>query len=337
MKQLLFVAACLVFSGATVAYQPAGYAQAAYPFAVPPGFRPPPPRFLAPPVVPVRPYPYAYPGHVPWRQPAPVPARLASPAKASPATEPVPKTVPRPELEENPANVQLDPPLEVQAVSPAPVDTTDRQRRFLEMLLPIVERENARIRVLRAEVGRMLERLSVDQLSDAERRRLLQLARKYRVNGKVLSDVAAQEDLLSRIDTIPSALALAQAANESAWGGSRFAREGNNLFGIWTYDESKGIVPKERAKGAKHLVRKFDSFDESVRYYLHTLNSHPAYQPLRDARAKAREQGVEPAATDLAAGLVRYSAKGERYVALIRELIDRYQLAALATQNRRAG
>jgi Bax protein len=84
-------------------------------------------------------------------------------------------------------------------------------------------------------------------------------------------------------------------------------------------------------------VRKFDSFDASVRYYLFTLNSHPAYQALRDARAQARAQGAEPAAMDLAAGLVKYSGKGELYVKLIRQLITQYQLAALAVEKRKAG
>jgi Bax protein len=207
------------------------------------------------------------------------------------------------------------------------------------MLLPIVERENDRLRGLRSDVKRLLTDLESGRATDAQRQHLLALARRYRVNGKILEEAEARRDLLTRIDTIPSALALAlaQAANESAWGSSRFAREGNNLFGIWTYDESKGMVPKGRPQGAKYLVRKFENYDASVRYYLHTLNSHPAYQPLRDARAQARSQGKQPEATKLAAGLVRYSAKGELYVKLIRQLIARYQLAGLVAENRRAG
>ena len=214
---------------------------------------------------------------------------------------------------------------------------SESQQAFLDMLLPIVERENDRLRSLRSDVEQLLVDLESGRATDAQRHELLGLARRYRVNGKVLEDAEARRDLLARVDTIPSALALAQAANESAWGTSRFAREGNNLFGIWTYDESKGMVPKGRPEGAKYLVRKFENYDASVRYYLHTLNSHPAYQPLRDARAQARSLGKQPEAMKLAAGLVRYSAKGELYVKLIRQLITRYQLAGLVAENRRAG
>ena len=161
---------------------------------------------------------------------------------------------------------------------------------------------------------------------------LRHLARRYRVSGDPVKDPRARDALLRRVDVIPVSLVLAQAANESAWGTSRFAREGNNLFGIWTWDESKGIVPKKRAPGHRHLVRRFDSIQESVRYYLHNLNSHPAYTQLRILRAHAREQGRPLRGSELAAGLTRYSARGEEYVRLIRQLIQRYDLASLVAR-----
>ena len=200
--------------------------------------------------------------------------------------------------------------------------------RFIESLLPLIETENQRILALRQDLLDLSARLdSGTGLGRAQRERLTQLARTYRVEGNPLEDAGVRDALIRKVDSVPASLALAQAANESAWGKSRFAREGNNLFGIWTYDEDKGIVPRRRTPGKKHLVRKFDSVGESVRYYLHTLNSHPAYESMREIRAGMRASGRAPDALLLAAGLTRYSAKGEQYVELIREMIRRFDLA----------
>jgi Bax protein len=160
-----------------------------------------------------------------------------------------------------------------------------------------------------------------DTLESDQQRWLKSRMKKYRVKGEINSQTL-RDELLPKIDIIPVELALAQAANESAWGKSRFAREAQNLFGVWTYDESKGIVPKQRAKGAKHLVRKYESMEESIRHYVTLLNSHPAYQDLRDIRSAQRASGQQLDGVAMAAGLVRYSAKGEQYVAIIRSMIN---------------
>ena len=150
--------------------------------------------------------------------------------------------------------------------------------------------------------------------------------KKYRVDGKSITAELLISELLPKVDIIPVELALAQAANESAWGKSRFAREAQNLFGVWTYDESQGIVPKKRAKGAKHLVRKYESMEDSIRHYITLLNSHPAYQPLRVIRLEQREAGEDPDGFAMAEGLIKYSAKGEQYVAIIRSMISKNNL-----------
>ena len=324
MKRLLPALALLGLMNQALAYQPHGYPAPPYPHQVPPAFLLPQ-QVYAPPAMAVRLPEGAYraPVRMPWSGTRGTPLE---PGRALPSAAQADRPGPA-HSEEKAATVP----------APKPAKIGAHQREFLAMLLPIVERENARLSALRTEVQLLLDRLARGQASKSERQQLLELARRYRVQGKVLGDAQAREDLLSRIDTIPPALALAQAANESAWGRSRFAREGNNLFGIWTYDQSKGIVPRQRPEGAKYLVRKFDDYGASVRYYLHTLNSHPAYGALREARARARDQGDRPKALDLAAGLVKYSAKGELYVELIRELINRYQLAALVVDNPSAG
>ena len=310
MQRLLLILLVLSVSLEAKAYQPAP------PIPVPfPVYAATPPAFSYPPL-PYRVVPY-------WYRPAYAPVEVPA-ATETPAIDSSPAQGHRQDVPAEQVDVHRAPAMQGLA--------GDRQQAFLDTLLPIVLRENARLRRLRAEVGDMLDMQRQGGLSEGDSLRLRQLARRYRVEGKILEDAAVGRELLKRIDSIPAELALAQAANESAWGTSRFAREGNNLFGIWTYDKDKGIVPKRRAEGATHLVRRFDSFDQSVRYYLHTLNSHPAYQDLRETRAAMRARGEQPSGVVLAGGLTRYSAKGELYVKLIRDLINRYRLASVVGQ-----
>jgi len=207
---------------------------------------------------------------------------------------------------------------------------SEKKRVFMEKLLPYIERENARIRQIREQAAQIIHDLE-NRYSIPEKSRewLRQLGEKYRVDGDPLEDQEARLELMQRVDIIPASLTLAQAANESAWGKSRFATQANNLFGIWTYDESKGLVPEKRDDSKKHLVRKFDDLGGSVRYYIHMLNSHPAYQKLREVRFEARQNRQDPNGHEMAAGLDKYSAKGELYVKLIRDLIRQNQWAVL--------
>lgn len=205
---------------------------------------------------------------------------------------------------------------------------SDKKRDFLNKIAPLVHNVNDSVKAERKRLHMMISKLQVGhELAASESGWLKKLGRKYRYKGDLSAD-ALQAELLPKIDEIPVELALAQAANESAWGKSRFAREAQNLFGVWTYDKSKGIVPKKRAKGAKHLVRKYESMEESIRHYITLLNSHPAYKPLRDIRLQLRQQGDDLDGHALAAGLVKYSAKGEKYVRIIRSMIRTNQLAS---------
>jgi Bax protein len=137
--------------------------------------------------------------------------------------------------------------------------------------------------------------------------------------------------LLQRVDVVPVSLVVAQAANESAWGKSRFAREGNNLFGIWCYTEGCGIVPKLRKDEAKHEVRRYDSFKDSVVDYMKNINRHRAYQKLREIRAAERAAGRQLSGHRLAAGLGKYSEIGDDYIKRIRAIIDGRKLTLLDT------
>lgn len=299
-------------------------ASAFYPGFPPPGYpgQPYSRRYPDPPPQAVYPY-YAYPRPVqtyPWFSARP---RVNSTRRASAVTPQPHKRLPAPAADQ-PGTVPDD---KQPGAGGDALPSTDAAQ-FVESLLPLIETENQRILALRQDLldlsGRLDSGIGLDRV---QRERLRQLARTYRIEGNPLEDAGVREALIKKVDSVPASLALAQAANESAWGKSRFAREGNNLFGIWTYDEDKGIVPRRRTPGKKHLVRRFDSIGESVRYYLHTLNSHPAYESMREIRAGMRASGQAPDPLLLAAGLTGYSAKGEQYVELIRDMIRRFDLA----------
>jgi len=208
------------------------------------------------------------------------------------------------------------------------VSTTEKKQLFIEKLLPLVRAENERLENTRRRVLSLLAMNAEPgrQLSEADADWLRQLADSYRIDDDPLDNETAAAALKNKVDTIPAGLAIAQAANESAWGDSRFAREGNNLFGIWTYDPAKGLKPKNRAAGKTHLVRVYDDIGESVRSYMHNLNSHPAYQALRAERARLRAAGKPLDAIVLAGGLSKYSELGEEYVKRIRAMIRDNQL-----------
>jgi Bax protein len=158
------------------------------------------------------------------------------------------------------------------------------------------------------------------------------LAAHYKVDGS-LDDAGVRQTLLRRVDAVPPGLVLAQAANESGWGTSRFARLGNNLFGVWTWKADEGFRPRHAAKGAAHYVRRYPDLRASVRDYLYNLNVGDAYTHLRRTRAKTRAAGDTPNALKLAASLKGYSAKGAGYVKIIQGIIRRNHLAGLSNTN----
>jgi Bax protein len=214
---------------------------------------------------------------------------------------------------------------------------SSKKQQFITALLPYIEQENRRLTELRNKLGAIMHKLETYNTVDGSTQQQLEkLATRYRVEGDPLRDKAARDELLRKIDIIPVSLALAQAANESAWGESRFAQEANNLFGIWTYDQAKGLKPKDREAGKVHLVRIFDDIGESVRYYMYNLNSHPAYRELRQIRQQLRASGNDINGYALAAGLEKYSAQGQAYIELIRELIEQNEWALLDSENRHA-
>lgn len=215
---------------------------------------------------------------------------------------------------------------------PAITQTEQRKSLFLRLLLPIVLLENRRIREQRTLAQWLLNNGLMSEGTRAEGSPehvwLTSLARRLQVKGS-LRDPSVQALLLRRLDEIPPALALAQGAMESGWGTSRFALEGNSLFGQWTYQASAGLEPNNRAPDATHLVASFPDLRASVRAYMRNLNSSRAYREFREAREAMREAGQELSPTKLAGHLQRYSGRGMEYVEELRVIINSSTLAAL--------
>lgn len=224
------------------------------------------------------------------------------------------------------------PPISVQSF-PADMpdlDTEQRRELFFRVVLPLALAENQRTLELQHQVRELHETLLREnrQLTDEESDWLMPILERYRITGDP-NEPAQRERLLRRLDVIPVSLTLAQAANESGWGTSRFTREANNIFGEWTWDAGTGLVPERRPEGATHFVRSFPSLAASVSSYVRNLNTHPAYQPLRAIRRDMRQQGQVPTGIQLAAGLERYSERGQAYVREIRSMIRQNRLEQL--------
>ncbi len=193
-------------------------------------------------------------------------------------------------------------------------DVKAKKKHFFDFLRPSVERENTKLLAKRAKLELWLENISLGlSLSDEELNTLAVLVKKYRVNEKesVLQQV---NELLVRIDIVPAPLVLVQAANESAWGTSRFSRIGLNFFGIWCYRQGCGMVPSGRNTGAKHEVAAFKNIDAAVARYFYNINSHNAYRVFRTIRFELRSQNQPLKSEILATGLLPYSERGAEYV-----------------------
>jgi len=195
----------------------------------------------------------------------------------------------------------------------------NRKHRFLKWLQPIAQRENLRI----IQQRKQLLKLQGRSLNHRDNLFLSKLADSYGLQRNHYNERHFIALLLLRVDEVPTDLILAQAAIESAWGKSRFAREGNNLFGEWCYHQGCGMVPRRRSAGASHEVRFFRSPTLSVRAYLHNINTGKTYKLLRQLRHKERQLHQPLSGYELALGLRSYSERGMEYVRLIRHIIKK--------------
>jgi Bax protein len=197
-----------------------------------------------------------------------------------------------------------------------------RKKTFIRTILPLVLRANEHIEKERHRLLR-IERNLADgiALGSGDQSWLQRTAQRYRVAP---DDIAR---LRQRLDIIPPSLAIAQAAIESGWGTSRFALEGNALFGVWTWSGTGGLVPSKRPNGKTYAIKAYANIQDSVFDYVHNLNTHRAYRALRIARARLRTEGKFPDGPSLAPTLERYSIQGKAYVRIVRTIIHENSLS----------
>ena len=199
-----------------------------------------------------------------------------------------------------------------------------RKDIFIKTVLPLVLRANAEVRLERqrmlALIQRAQENSAADELTPPERAFLTRLAAEYEVPETDLAE------LRQRVDVVPASLALAQGAEESGWGTSRFARLGNAVFGQRTFRKGTGLVPLRREQGQRHEVKAFNNLYRSVRAYVWNLNTHLAYEKFREKRASFRNGGLPLDGYALTGTLDRYSERGQNYIRTIRIIIRHNRL-----------
>ena len=195
-------------------------------------------------------------------------------------------------------------------------NTKKRKELFLQIVLPLILEENNKIRLDRIKLFTIIKK---SQNSIVEKKWLNEKYKQYGVNSKDLST------LKIRMDEIPTSLALAQAAKETGWGTSRFALEGNALFGQWTWS-GEGLKPKESDSSEGHKVMKFNILQASVRAYQRNLNTHKSYKDFRKARAELRSEGKELDSIILSEYLDKYAETGTKYVEILKKIIEQNNL-----------
>lgn len=186
-------------------------------------------------------------------------------------------------------------------------DTKTKRELFIKIVLPLILYENEKIIDDRK---RLFKILGKNFNSPGEKVWLNRRFKEYKIEDKDLAE------LKMRLDIIPVSIAVAQAANETGWGTSRFALEGNALFGQWTWSK-KGISPKNKDPDQSHKILQFQILKASVRAYKNNLNTHNAYKEFREVRAKLRQSGTTITGLALIKYLKRYASIGEKYTEII--------------------
>ena len=216
-------------------------------------------------------------------------------------------------------NTKLVKPIDI-GLLPKEIDkiksTKKRKEIFIKIVLPLIVKENNKIRIDRK---RFFAILSKNSNTDIEKK---WLEKKYKQYGVRQNDILT---LKIRMDEIPVSLAIAQAAKETGWGTSRFALKGNALFGQWTWS-GEGLKPKKAKKGEEHKVMKFYSLQLSVRAYLRNLNTHSSYKNLRKARTDLRNKNKALDSLILSKYLDKYAETGTEYIEVLQKIIEQNNL-----------
>ena len=195
-------------------------------------------------------------------------------------------------------------------------NTRKKKELFIQIVLPLILEENKKIKLERKTLFSILNKNSN---SEAEKN---WLKSKFKQYGVVNRDLPT---LKIRMDEIPVSLAIAQAAKETGWGTSRFAQEGNALFGQWTYT-GEGIKPAKSDKNENHKVMKFKILKASVRAYQRNLNTHKSYREFRKVRAIQRDVLGDLNSLELVNYLDKYAETGDEYIKILKKIIEQNKL-----------
>jgi len=195
-------------------------------------------------------------------------------------------------------------------------NTKKRKELFIQIILPLVIDENNKIRIDRNKLFHVLNKRNN---SKSEKRWLQEKFKLYGVKNRDLST------LKIRMDEIPTSLAIAQAAKETGWGTSRFALEGNALFGQWTWT-GEGIKPAGADNNSTHKVMKFKILQASIKAYHRNLNTHSSYREFRRVRAELRQDEKELDSMLLSEHLDKYAETGKEYVRILQTIIRQNKL-----------
>ncbi len=198
---------------------------------------------------------------------------------------------------------------------------SEQKQQFVKTVLPLIINENQKILSNRNNLIVLRSKLTENNsLNSFELNKLRKLSKKYKLEFDNEHKMEIIDKLLLRVEMIPNSIVLAQAAIESGWGSSRFAQEYNALFGEYTYDNTKGVIPLERENGERHLIKAFNSYNNSVESYFNNINSHYAYEDFRDIRNIMRTRNNFSNVNLLVDRLSTY-AEDENYIKTIKQVI----------------
>lgn len=207
-------------------------------------------------------------------------------------------------------------------------DIKKSKQYFFKYMYSLIKNENIKILNEKALVKNLLNtNLLTINFDSPSFKQLLEIKKKYRI-----SNLYSINEYMEKIDIVPPAMAIAQAAVESGWGKSRFIKEANNIFGHWTYNPRIGMLPEERAPGATHYIRVFKTMQDSISAYMLNLNRNLAYKEFQDKRYELRKQGKKPDGLILSQTMLKYSGIGHDYLGILKQVINKNKLLEFDTK-----
>jgi Bax protein len=251
--------------------------------------------------------------------------QLSNSINSSKPEIPIPKSIPETTVKNKPIPVELGKSTRDSTAVPnfsSIKDVKLKKATFFKFMRKNIKTANQKVLKERQLLMRLVQSHSSNQIfTIEEKKQYHSLAKKYRAFKGKQPTKEKLAILKQKINMVPPSLILAQSANESAWGTSRFARKGNNYFGQWCYSKGCGLVPASRNLGSSHEVAKFSSVQKSVEEYIFNINVSRSYKKIRKLREQMIQAKKPVDSIVLATGLEKYSERGKEYVKEIQSMI----------------